>query len=140
MALIKCNECGNEVSDQAFTCPKCGAPLKVMSQKTIQNDLEKKVEGLTPEERTKVLNEWWMENHPSLYKTMKIIPVASILLIVLGFAVSGLFLIIAGIMYIIMAVKLKSLGFKKSGNVYMVLGIVMFGLSVVSAIVVSALM
>lgn len=26
MALIKCAECGNDVSDQAAACPKCGAP------------------------------------------------------------------------------------------------------------------
>ena len=28
MALIKCFECGNEISDTANTCPKCGVPLK----------------------------------------------------------------------------------------------------------------
>jgi hypothetical protein len=29
MALIKCRECGNEVSDSAKACPKCGAkPLQ----------------------------------------------------------------------------------------------------------------
>jgi len=27
MALIKCKECGNEVSDTAPTCPKCGARI-----------------------------------------------------------------------------------------------------------------
>lgn len=27
MALIKCGECGNEVSDKAAACPKCGAPI-----------------------------------------------------------------------------------------------------------------
>ncbi len=27
MALIKCEECNNEVSDKAATCPKCGAPI-----------------------------------------------------------------------------------------------------------------
>lgn len=27
MTLIKCNECANEVSDKAKSCPKCGAPL-----------------------------------------------------------------------------------------------------------------
>jgi hypothetical protein len=27
MALIRCTECGNEVSDRARTCPKCGAPI-----------------------------------------------------------------------------------------------------------------
>ena len=28
MALIKCPECGSEVSDSAFECPKCGKRLK----------------------------------------------------------------------------------------------------------------
>ena len=27
MALIKCNECGHEVSDKASACPKCGCPI-----------------------------------------------------------------------------------------------------------------
>lgn len=27
MALIKCVECGNEVSDKANACPRCGAPV-----------------------------------------------------------------------------------------------------------------
>lgn len=27
MALIKCPECNNEVSDKAAACPKCGAPV-----------------------------------------------------------------------------------------------------------------
>ncbi len=28
MALINCNECGKEISDQAKACPHCGMPLK----------------------------------------------------------------------------------------------------------------
>src|ERR1043166_1905210 len=32
MALIKCPECGKEISDQAAACPNCGAPNR--SQKT----------------------------------------------------------------------------------------------------------
>ena len=28
MALIKCPECGNEVSDSAEICPKCGYGIK----------------------------------------------------------------------------------------------------------------
>ncbi len=31
MALKKCKECGNDVSTQATTCPKCGAVLKKKS-------------------------------------------------------------------------------------------------------------
>src|SRR5690242_1893112 len=27
MALIKCSECGNDVSDKAAACPKCGNPI-----------------------------------------------------------------------------------------------------------------
>jgi TM2 domain-containing membrane protein YozV len=27
MALIECSECGNQVSDKAAACPKCGAPI-----------------------------------------------------------------------------------------------------------------
>ena len=29
MALINCKECGKEVSDQAASCPHCGAPIHV---------------------------------------------------------------------------------------------------------------
>ncbi|MBE6244151.1 MAG: zinc-ribbon domain-containing protein [Bacteroidales bacterium] len=31
MALIKCKECGKEISDLAASCPHCGAPLKAAS-------------------------------------------------------------------------------------------------------------
>ena len=27
MALIKCLECGHEISDKAVSCPKCGCPI-----------------------------------------------------------------------------------------------------------------
>ena len=27
MALIQCSECGQQVSDKATICPKCGAPI-----------------------------------------------------------------------------------------------------------------
>lgn len=28
MALVQCNECGNEVSTDSVTCPNCGYPIK----------------------------------------------------------------------------------------------------------------
>ena len=31
MALIKCEECENDVSDKASVCPKCGAPVSLSS-------------------------------------------------------------------------------------------------------------
>lgn len=36
MALITCSDCGNEVSDAAASCPKCGAPVP----KTVGPDQE----------------------------------------------------------------------------------------------------
>jgi len=33
MALIKCKECGTDVSDRATTCVKCGAPIKAPKAK-----------------------------------------------------------------------------------------------------------
>lgn len=32
MAIVKCFECGNEISDKATTCPHCGAPLNLSIQ------------------------------------------------------------------------------------------------------------
>ena len=29
MALIKCRECGNLISDKASRCPKCGCPVDI---------------------------------------------------------------------------------------------------------------
>lgn len=31
MALMKCPECGNEISDKAKKCPRCGYPIKTNS-------------------------------------------------------------------------------------------------------------
>lgn len=31
MALIKCPECGKEISDKASSCPNCGCPIAEMS-------------------------------------------------------------------------------------------------------------
>ena len=35
MALIKCHECGTEMSNKAPVCPKCGAPKKRSRGRTI---------------------------------------------------------------------------------------------------------
>lgn len=43
MALIKCYECGKEVSNQALACPNCGYPIKKQKQKQKQEqDPEKR--------------------------------------------------------------------------------------------------
>ena len=36
MALIKCPECGKEISDKANKCPNCGCPTKNKKKKIIK--------------------------------------------------------------------------------------------------------
>ena len=55
MALINCKECGNEVSDKALSCPKCGAPIeKPQEQKTVEavkNNESQKTQTINPKEK-----------------------------------------------------------------------------------------
>lgn len=47
MAIIKCSECGRDVSDKAFSCPACGNPINTKSsgdgiaQSTVTHDAPK---------------------------------------------------------------------------------------------------
>ena len=46
MALVKCKECGKEISDKAKTCPNCGCPIedefaKTETTKDIQTEPKK---------------------------------------------------------------------------------------------------
>ncbi len=43
MALIKCPECGREISDKAVSCPGCGCPVEASDNRT---DLEKLVDEI----------------------------------------------------------------------------------------------
>ena len=33
MALVKCPECGKEISDSALACPHCGCPSDIIKEK-----------------------------------------------------------------------------------------------------------
>lgn len=50
MALIKCTECGKEVSDKAATCPNCGAPISAPAPGGMQ---QPKVEVKVTQEKKK---------------------------------------------------------------------------------------
>ncbi|MBR1934482.1 MAG: WG repeat-containing protein [Muribaculaceae bacterium] len=47
MALIKCNECGHEVSDKASACPNCGCPIESLgaAQEEVIYEEPKKKKG-----------------------------------------------------------------------------------------------
>lgn len=40
MALIKCAECGKEISDRAESCPNCGCPVGESVAEEVGNDYE----------------------------------------------------------------------------------------------------
>lgn len=43
MALIKCKECGNEISDMATTCPKCGCPVVSEENNIVEDNIVNEV-------------------------------------------------------------------------------------------------
>lgn len=57
MALIKCEECGKEISDKAKSCPKCGCPIENAKIIEIGNeigvDFTKEYDTLSSEEKQK---------------------------------------------------------------------------------------
>ena len=63
MALIKCNECGKEISDKSKTCIHCGNPI---FKESIKNINKKKWEELSNEEKIKInhyrnrIKEFWI--------------------------------------------------------------------------------
>ena len=44
MALIKCPECGKEISDKAGACPHCGCPIGSTGQQVESNSVKKVME------------------------------------------------------------------------------------------------
>lgn len=64
--LIKCPECGREISDKTSSCPNCGCPSSewVTASKTISNGISK--DGASQKrdmlyEQTQI-NQWWTDN------------------------------------------------------------------------------
>ena len=41
MSLIKCPECGKEISDKATSCPNCGCPVSVPKESDVFLDAKK---------------------------------------------------------------------------------------------------
>lgn len=45
MALIKCTECGKEISDKATSCPNCGCPIEDSAQNKTNESINNTVKG-----------------------------------------------------------------------------------------------
>lgn len=53
MALIKCNECGKEISDTADKCPNCGCPVKKQPYTVTINDTVVDIDSIWENHRNK---------------------------------------------------------------------------------------
>ena len=53
MALIKCPECGKEISDRAGTCPNCGYPIEETKKKEAADETAVKEEKETKQQKNK---------------------------------------------------------------------------------------
>ena len=73
MAMIKCPECGNQVSDKAKACIHCGCPISIETRKKVK---KKEWNELTTEERQSVM---------SYRRKIGQFPVVSIIIIVFAF-------------------------------------------------------
>ena len=77
MALIQCYECSKQISDKAISCPNCGAPTNLDSNKNHglrkeESQLEKNIK----EEKEKVISNAFIEqeskNNKISYKDNKL--------------------------------------------------------------------
>ena len=59
MALIKCTECENDVSDKATACPKCGAPIKIEEKHKVEEPINKEESKIVPLQQTKTKSSPW---------------------------------------------------------------------------------
>ena len=106
MALIKCNECGKEISDKAEFCIHCGYPIaKIKESKSIKQEKidMKSWEELTQEEKRRVLHyrkvndEYYIGDRAAM-KAFGIIEVVLFLLSIIGF----IFLLIPWVIMIVL--------------------------------------
>ncbi len=47
MALIACPDCGHQVSDQAYSCPECGRPLRALPPQVALRQEARVLQSLT---------------------------------------------------------------------------------------------
>lgn len=127
MALIKCPECGKEISDKAEICPNCGFGIRkhleqqrqIQAKKIETNRREKAKQQLVNEENIAIQQ---MANRRI---TPKIKPFLS------GALIAGLLCLLMGIMCIILAITAEGYAFAIFIGIFMVLaGIVYSGMGI----------
>lgn len=67
MALIKCSECGKEISDKAAACPNCGMPLRKEERGTYDIVITRENQWFLVNPKIKIIvdsaDEYYLENN-----------------------------------------------------------------------------
>lgn len=70
MALIKCPECGKEISDKALACPNCGMPLRREDRGTYDVVITREKQWFLVNPKIKIIvdatEEYFLENNSSI--------------------------------------------------------------------------
>ena len=56
MSMIKCSECGKEISDKAINCPNCGAPNNHISQSQMNAQIQSNLLSQVPQSKNQTFN------------------------------------------------------------------------------------
>lgn len=80
MALIKCPECGREISDKALSCPGCGFPVETVRKERIEKnvtivnplDLARKY----PENKADAINEYMIATGADEQEAIEVMDIA----------------------------------------------------------------
>lgn len=81
MAMIKCTECGKELSDKAAVCPNCGCPIEQILSATAELEEQKEHKKAEKLEKAKAREEKRKSIPPEKKKKVTIISAVSLILI-----------------------------------------------------------
>ena len=81
MALIKCKECGKEISDAADSCPHCGFPLKQESNND-ENITKKQMEEIVKDSEKRAYKD---KTKKSISSCIVWIVIFFIILVIIGY-------------------------------------------------------
>lgn len=90
MAMIKCSECGKEISDKASSCPHCGCPMEEIMKANGEKEAEKaEFKEVPKEEKVKEDKEPMSPEKKSKITIISIIVVVVIVVLVTLFYIFG---------------------------------------------------
>ena len=106
MAMIKCKECGNEISDKAKTCVHCGCPISIETRKKVK---KKEWNEFTTEERLSVMSyRRKIGQYPVVYFIISAVLILIYIILALTDKDTVFFSIIFLIIFIVMTIIVSS--------------------------------